>query len=117
MKFPKVLKELGACFEGQDWVGYHGMKWAWENCEYPGWMLWFLYRVCEIIADEFSSWPELSQIEDLEVKIELKYSMPRSTPFRPWYLDCSGPENEYACNYIRKHVKLGKLSEVVRAIK
>lgn len=40
----KYLKEIEACKEAIEWVGYKTLEQAWNECERGDWMLWLAYK-------------------------------------------------------------------------
>ena len=103
MKFCEFLVKADACPAGRDWVGRHGMKWMWENCEYPGWMMWLLWK-----AADTHGW--LSMVEWGEIARYIRSYFPPLPD--GWYLNAEKFPQIDACNYIRGHVKLGKLAKL-----
>jgi len=45
MRFREWLEEHGACDKGIDWVGNRSARRVWDECEHPGWMLWFIVEI------------------------------------------------------------------------
>lgn len=100
MRFHEYLEKAGACDKGREWVGRHGLKWAWNNCERPGWLVWLIWR------GDWDVWNESD--EGIFPRVEKRFLSLRRQMW--WYSDSR--RNVAACNYIRKHVKLGKLSDL-----
>ena len=119
MRFHEFLVQAMACYEARQWVGKRGMKWAWEHCKYPGWMFWLLARGAGrnncLGADFYSdrkSWANWQEVCGLKGELARRYqNIPRSLR---WYSHAENYRNVYACNYIRKHFRLGKLSELTK---
>lgn len=38
----KAMRRLGACQESIEWVGRRSIQRAWDECQKPEWMVWFL---------------------------------------------------------------------------
>ena len=106
MKFHEFLEKDEACEKARRWVGEHGLKWAWDNCEHPGWMLWLLV---DNYGDENSSWPTRKDVQALNTRLRKRYTILKDVA-----LIVNGAEYRHvaACNFIRKHIKPGKLSEL-----
>jgi hypothetical protein len=70
MTFRDQLEKLEACQESLDWVGNKSLKEAWEKCENPEWMIWFLSQtdidlvdpVCDMAERVLDLVPEDNQL-------------------------------------------------------
>jgi len=105
MTFAKWLEEVGACKAARDWVGNHGLLWAYKNCTRPHWMLWVLE-----MAYHCETWPTSFDLSQLWLKLyDAGFDMD------VW---CATREDsrQYPrmCDFIRAHVKPGTVSNLTR---
>ena len=81
MTFREYLEYDGACEAACQWVGNRGMKWAWDNCTYPAWMMYLLSVNCAL-RPRLPSWPSRLEYYDLQNAVDKRFP---SLRYEEWF--------------------------------